>query len=58
MSDTMKRSLLTLAALVFGGAAQLPDLATYPLVAQGLVMLAGFFAGWAHMQKPGAPVVP
>ena len=46
----LKNGLL-LVATVLGGASQLPGL--NPLVAQGLVAVAGFFAGWAGMKQPG-----
>lgn len=59
MSPTLLRGLLSLAALVLGGAAQLPELTQgSAIVAQILVTVAGFLAGWAHMQKPGAVTAP
>lgn len=44
-------TLLTLAATIIGSAAQMPALS--PMVVLALGSLAGFFAGWAHMSKPG-----
>jgi len=56
MNPTTLRSLLTFGAVAAGSAAQMPGV--NPILAQALVAVAGFLAGWAHMQKPGADVPP
>ncbi len=51
MTSTTQKMLLTLLATVAGSMTQVPGLP--PLVAIALGSLAGFLAGWAHMDKPG-----
>lgn len=53
MSPALAKTLITLAAGALTAISQVPG--EPALLQLGLIALAGFFAGWAHLPQPGAP---
>lgn len=53
MSPSLKKALLTAAAVLSGGANVIPGM--NPVVGLALSALAGFLLGWARMKQPGQP---